>query len=70
MTKPALAIGANGNKYRFAFTTDDGKAVVEVSVRLDGRPDTRSAVEKKELALKKLKRIAKALSEAIREEST
>jgi hypothetical protein len=54
------------NRYKFAFTSEDGKVVCEISVaRPPGPPDMRKEAEKKEEALRKLKRLAKALDAAI-----
>lgn len=68
MGKPTMLIGRTGNSYKFAFEADDGKITAQVSVALTGKPDTRTEDEKKTLALKKLKKITKALNAAIKEE--
>jgi hypothetical protein len=67
MSQPVLHTGKmSGNRYKFSFTTDDGKIIAEVSVaRSKGPPDARSDAQKKEEALAKLKRLAQALDASL-----
>jgi hypothetical protein len=53
--------------FRFTFTSNDGKITGQVSVALEGRPETRSAEEKMRAAQLKVEHLAHAFANAVSE---
>jgi hypothetical protein len=59
----------SSNRYKFAFETEDGKIVAQISVaRPNTAPGLRRGSEKKQEAFEKLKRLVRALDANITED--
>jgi hypothetical protein len=66
--EPSLDIGKLKNDgYRFAWVTDDGVLIANVSVRRRGERDRRTDAEKRQAALDKLRALMKSLDQKITE---
>lgn len=70
--RPKLIIGrTDANTFKFSLKTESASLTGEVSISLgNGRPDQRTADEKRKLLFQRLGALALAFGEAIRDEAT